>query len=303
MFEVCGLIFNCFTVAGRCAILFVFALIGTASAQFSPSFPLNNSYWEDGKAEFDFYDAQIVRDGQPRQCEALVIFVRESIDAKTLARVDDPKKPDALATIRLHEIFTVPRGMFVEHQSLTAHWRLDFLSLAHLSLVGTDGIGNFAKRLEEKREANARSWFSFYDTYRDGAGFDTIVPATDRPAIFYDELPLRVRTIDFSKPNGEFEIQLAPSLGGGRRDTIVFKPAKVAWKSSERTIEVDLRQDAGAADHFVLDREFPFLLREWKMADGSRLKLKNSLRAEYWKYDKPGDRERALKDPMLRHPD
>ncbi len=31
-----------------------------------------------------------------------------------------------------------------------------------------------------------------------------------RMAIFYDELPLRVRLIDFSKPNGEFEIQLAP---------------------------------------------------------------------------------------------
>lgn len=290
-------------MAGRYAIHILFAWICTASAQFSPSFPLNDSYWGGGKAEFDFYDAQIVRDGQPRPCEALVIFVREFIDAKTLARVDDPKKPDALATIRLHEIFTVPRGMFVEQLSLTAHWRLDFLSLAHLSLVGTDALGNFSKRLEEKREANARSWFSFYDTYRDGAGFDIIVPATDKPAIFYDELPLRVRTIDFSKPNGEFEIQLAPSLAGVPKNTVAFKPAKIAWKSSDRTIEVDLGQDAGAADHFVLDREFPFLLREWKMADGSRLKMKNSLRAEYWKYNKPGDRERALKDPMLRHPD
>jgi hypothetical protein len=31
--------------------------------------------------------------------------------------------------------------------------------------------------------------------------------------------------------------------------------------------------------------------------------MKNSIRAAYETYTKPGDRERALKDPMLRHPD
>jgi len=31
--------------------------------------------------------------------------------------------------------------------------------------------------------------------------------------------------------------------------------------------------------------------------------MKNSLRIDYWNYNKPGDRDRALKDPMLRHPD
>jgi hypothetical protein len=44
-------------------------------------------------------------------------------------------------------------------------------------------------------------------------------------------------------------------------------------------------------------------LREWKGADGSSWKMKNSLRVDHSKYNKPGDRERALKDPMLRHPD
>jgi hypothetical protein len=45
------------------------------------------------------------------------------------------------------------------------------------------------------------------------------------------------------------------------------------------------------------------LLREWSAADGSHLKLKNSLKMDYWNYGKNGDRERALNNPMLRHPD
>jgi hypothetical protein len=31
-------------------------------------------------------------------------------------------------------------------------------------------------------------------------------------SFFYDELPMRLRTIDWSKPPGDFEVQLAPTL-------------------------------------------------------------------------------------------
>ena len=56
-------------------------------------------------------------------------------------------------------------------------------------------------------------------------------------------------------------------------------------------------------DKFVLDRDGPHLLREWTAADGSRLKMKRNLMVDYWNYNKPGDRERALNNPMLRQPD
>jgi hypothetical protein len=287
-------------VFGRCAILLTLGLVNVAFAQFTPALLQNDSYWGGGKAEFDFYDAQIMRDGQPRQCEALMIFVREFVDPVTLRRIDQAQRMEAMPTIRMNQIFTVSRGMFVEQQSLTANWRLDGFSLAHLSSVGTDSTGNFSKRLEEKREANSASWFFIYDTYRDGGGFDRIVAPAN--GFFYDELPLRVRTIDFSKQKGEFEIQLAPSVINSKKDTIVFKPAKLSFNTSERKIDISIQHSAGK-DIFVLDGQFPFLLREWTATDGSHLKMKNSLKADYWNYNKPGDRERALKNPMLRHPD
>ena len=72
--------------------------------------------------------------------------------------------------------------------------------------------------------------------------------------------------------------------------------------ATERKIDISIQHDAGT-DRFVLDGNFPFLLREWSAADGSHLRLKNSLRIDYWNYNKPGDRERALANPMLRQPD
>ena len=121
---------------------------------------------------------------------------------------------------------------------------------------------------------------------------------------FYDELPLRVRTIDFRKnPNGEFEIQLAPTVISSKKTELAWQPAQVKYATGEKFINVTVRARRADATRFVLDRDFPHLLREWTMADGSHLKLKRTLKVAYWKYSKPGDRERALNDPMLRPPD
>ena len=47
------------------ALAILFGVVVNLSAQFAPAFLQNESYWGDGKAEFNFYDAQIVREGQP----------------------------------------------------------------------------------------------------------------------------------------------------------------------------------------------------------------------------------------------
>jgi hypothetical protein len=132
-----------------------------------------------------------------------------------------------------------------------------------------------------------------------GGKENVILPAN---GYFYDELPWLVRTIDFQKPSTPFEVQLGSSVINSKKDSFVFKPAKISFKSTEREIDVAV-EHAGGADHFILDRDFPNLLRQWNAADGSRLKMKRSLKVAYWNYNKPGDREKALADPMLRHPD
>src|SRR5438270_5951734 len=107
-----------------CAILTLFSI--TAHAQFTAILS-NDSYWSDGKAEFDIYDAQLMRNGQPRHCEVLHILFREKVDPKTFVHLQDSSRADAMTIIRMSQIWTAPIGMFVEQGSTTAYWRADIM--------------------------------------------------------------------------------------------------------------------------------------------------------------------------------
>ncbi|MDB6148145.1 MAG: hypothetical protein JWO45_1809 [Spartobacteria bacterium] len=288
-------------MTARQVLLSVCLIAQTSLAQFSPALLQNKSYWSDGKSEIDFYNAEFLREGQKYPCELMAIFTPKFVDATSFSPLKDQQRPASLPVIEMNEFATVPRGLVTEQRSLRVLWRMDLMSTARISFVGTDGLGQIMKSLSETREANKVAWQYRSESYHEAVDLQQI----DSPAgiaLFYDELLLRVRTLDFSKNVGEAEIQVAPSLVAATGKFGGFSPAKVSWKIGDRAINVDLRHEAGV-DHFVLDRDFPFLLREWQMFDGSHLKMKNSLRADFTNYMKNGDRERALKDPMLRHPD
>ena len=278
--------------------LSVGAIARHASAQFTPALLQNDSYWGDGKAEFDFYDAQIVREGQPRQCEVLHIALREPFNPKQWVKVDDWKKPSVIPVVKLNQVLHVPVGVYIHQQMHSAYWRIDNGMLLKWSFTHSDSFGNTFKEVRSFGQQLAFNWHTYWEGMADGN--ENITPPAN--GYFYDELPLRVRTIDFSKPTGEFEIQIAPTVIHSKKDTIMFKPAKVKFNASERKIDVSV-EHPGGTDRFVLDGNFPYLLREWNVADGSHLKLNNSLKMDYWNYSKNGDRERALKNPMLGHPD
>lgn len=282
----------------RPPLLAVFVLATSAFGQFTPALIQNNSYWGDGKAEFDIYDAQIVREGSARPCEVLHVLVREQFDSKQLVKSDKPNPPESIAVLKLNQILHVPTGLFVYQQMHSIFWRVDNAQLVKFSFTGSDSVGNTYK--EGRRENTGLSYE--YRTYFDGLASGKENLALPANGYFYDELPWLVRTIDFQKPSTPFEVQLAGSVINSKKDPFVFKPAKISFKSSEREIDVAVEHAAGA-DHFILDRNFPNLLRQWNAADGSRLKMKRSLKVAYWNYNKPGDREKALADPMLRHPD
>lgn len=280
------------------AIVFLCGAISGAFAQFTPGFVQNSSYWNDGKAEFDIYDAQIVRYGQARQTEVLHILVREPFDLRQLVKADDWQRPGVVQVLKLNQILHVPTGLYLYQQMHSNFWRADNARLAKFSLTSNDSCGNTFKEGQRSGEQFAYQWHTYWEGMADGSEQVTLPPN----GFFYDELPLRVRTIDFSKPSGAFAIQLAPTIINSKKDTLVWKPAEVEFKTGDKFITVTVKHDGGS-DEFVLDRDFPHLLREWDAADGSRLKLKRSLKVAYWNYHKLGDRERALADPMLQHPD
>lgn len=279
-------------------LVLAFAL--PASAQFVPALLQNRSYWGDGKSEIDFYQAEFIRDGEPHSCEVLVILTPLFVDPTTFAQVEG-KPAGAIPAIRMIETATIPRGLAVELRSIEALWRMDLMSLARLSFTGNDNAGNIAKSIRENRQPNALSWSFSSDSYF-GKSDSAPVTLGTKPTVCYDELPLRVRTLDFSKSSGEIEIDLAPTLASTAKDFGEIKPARISWKVEERSIRVEV-QYGNSKDQFLLDSSFPFLLRDWMASDRTHWKMKNSFKADYRNYLRDGDRERAWKDPMLRHPD
>ncbi len=270
----------------------------TSYAQFSPALLQNDSYWADGKAEYNIYAAKIVRYGAPRDCEVLHILVREPFDPKQLVKPDDPKRPDMVNVLKLNQILHVPTGLELYQQMHSNFWRVDNAQLQKFSLTSNDSCGNTYKEARRSGDQFAYEWRTYWDGMANGQ--QEVKPPAN--GYFYDELPWLVRTIDFGKGGAEFEIQLAGSTINSKKDTFSFQPAKVSFTSTERVIDVAVKHAAGT-DHFLLDRWFPNLLREWNAADGTKLKMKRNLKVDYWNYSKPGDRERALNNPMLRPPD
>jgi hypothetical protein len=282
-------------------LLLLLAIGQWARAQFVPALLENRSYWGDGKSEIDFYDAEFVRGEQHFRTELLVVLTPAFVDPLTLTPLEQKRATKSQPVIRMKQASTIPRGLLLEQRSLDLLWKMGENSLARLSFAGTDGFGNISRLVMLKVAAPGSMWQLTEDSYRGTIQPQQIAPASGA-LIFYDELPLRVRTIDFSKPKGEFDIQLVPTITDLASTNFQPKPAKMAFQTGKRQIDVELKHEQGT-DHFALDGDFPFLLREWKMSSGETWKMKNSLRAEYQKYDKAGDRERAFKDPMLRHPD
>lgn len=273
-------------------------MIATARAQATNDLLQNNSYWGDGKAEFNIYDAQIVREGQPRQCEIIHILVREPFDSKQFVKPEGPMRPDTIAVLKLNQIIHAPVGLLVYQQAHSNFWRVDNGQLFKWSVTSNDSCGNSYKEARRAGDAMNYEYRTYWDRMADGRETVAVPPN----GWFYDELPWRVRTLDFRKPAGELEVQLAQSAIHSKKDSFEFKPAKIAYTSTERTLDISV-QHSGGTDRFTLDRNPPFLLREWTAADGNHLKMKRNLKVDYWNYGKNGDRERALANPMLRLPD
>src|SRR3954468_18927421 len=131
-------------------------------AEFSPVLLQNNSYWADGKAEFNIYDAQIARYGVPRSCEVLHILVREPMDLKQFVKPENAN-PDAVQVLKLNQILHVPTGLYVYQQMHSNFWRVDNAQLLKFSLTSNDSCGNTYK--EARREADKLAYE--YRTYWD----------------------------------------------------------------------------------------------------------------------------------------
>jgi hypothetical protein len=293
-----------------CAAALAFATSVSAHAQWGLKWLQDESYWGDGKAEFNIYEAREVRYGQPRPSYIVHIFVRESFAPGELVKADDWKQKGTYPVLKLNQTLYIPTGIYTYQQMHSAFWKTDNGQLIKASLTSSDSCGNTYKEL--RGLSGWRSWFGGgwsyrWITYWQGMSEGKETVRADADSISRDELPMRIRTIDFSPGEGTFAIGIAPSIINSKKDAIAFTPHVVSWRQKKIqaedgtsdsllgpiTVTVKPRSGTGE-DVFILDSHPPYLLREWRKADGGSLKLRHTLKLDYWNYNKLGDQEKLL---------
>ena len=270
-----------------------------ARAQFGTAWLHDEKYWGDGKAEFNLYDAQEVRYGAARASDVIHILVREPFSQSELVKAEPGSKAGTYPVLKLNQILHVPTGLYVYQQMHSAFWRVDSGALIKATLTSNDSCGNTYKEFRALTGPAALlgdGWRYEWRTYWEGASAGEANVAAPKDAVFYDELPMRVRTIDFADARNPFAIQLAPSVVRSKKDDVKFAAASVSWSRTGGDLTVKVT--AGAlTDEFLLDGEPPYRLREWRKSDGGKLTLRRSLKIDYWNYNQPDGKARALALP------
>jgi hypothetical protein len=250
------------------------------------------SIWDDGQAEVSVYDGEEMLAGAKRAFVAYSVVVAESLDSKTLVKVETAGA-DQRPVLKYNLILDIPTGISSAKQMASLFFCRETMAPLKASFSSQDWCGNvFQLWRHDREQLEVRS-------YQSSEG-DRTYPLTLEQAepVFYDSLPLWLRS---RSPHHErnWTIQLVR-----RRLTssapepqvvtahLVFQGIRQGQNNEGRAL-VELH-DGEAVDRFFFDPSAPHSLLEWVRADGTRYRLRNVQRLPYWKHTSAADRKLLL---------
>jgi hypothetical protein len=255
--------------------------VARAASPFSPEI-LQDRLWDDGKAEYDVYDALEAREGVARPAHVVHVIVKEPFNMKLRVKADRPPSTDV---IKMNQVVDVPAGAYAYHQMHSSFWARATGALVKFSMSSHDTCGNTF----EEGWIDAGSWRLVFHTYWDGEGDGERVEPLPPGGLFLDELPFRLRTLARWDP-AQYTIPLFPSVIDSKLGSPAFMPAtiRVLPAGGDGTLRVEVTRPGGV-DRFAFRKAAPHVLIRWERPDGSRLELKKSQRLDYWNHHAPGD--------------
>ena len=252
-------------------------------APFLQTPPGGDAYWGDGKAEVSLYRASIKRYGILRETEIRHILVREPFLEQQRVKADDWRAPGVINVMKLNQVIRVPTGAYRYDQMHSAFWDAETGRLLKWSLASIDSCGNTYKQAIPR----GRLWHYRALTYWEG--MEDIDRRLSLPGnvLFYDELPYRLRLIDWERV-GSFSAPLISSSIRSKADSLEAPVAAFQVRATDAGWEVTVTHSEGE-DRLVFGREVPHPLLAWNQFDGSSLTLIRSTRIAYWEFNAPGD--------------
>jgi hypothetical protein len=249
--------------------------------------------WDDGQAEVASYRAVERRYGELREGTATLIVVSERFDADALVKDDGPVRArHTLGVMKLNHSLTIPTGVYTYQQMASAFLARGDARAVKLTVGSQEWCGVTHKRLVVRNGRATLHGSSYFGGEAERA-FD--VPLDDR-TVFYDALPLWLRTLDLSRP-GARQVRLVSQQLTNRVRAPEVAPARITVGRAAslevpagrfEAVPVTVVHHAGR-DVYHLDARAPHALVRWDRSDGGRYTLLEVRRARYWELHDVGD--------------
>ena len=288
-------------------MFFISACAGPPASPPRFTFPFLKEPGFQGRAEIAIYDASVVRYGQPRSAELVLITVAEPMDAKQRVKSDKPG-PDIVYALKQNQALNFQTGVYPYHYLNSLFWQIDNGRLLKAAMTLQEWCGTTTKVLLPQGGLDRLMYHSYWDNEADGE-MVLVRPDVQHPdrAILYDELPLIVRT-----PEAEHyrKLQVFPLLMSsqvtkpdwdiyGEKRSPAYEPGTLEPESVDfmamgvlrKARKITVRSGPGLklVDEYFVEQNPARTLLGWNRHDGAHFVLRKISYAEYWKLNKPGD--------------
>jgi hypothetical protein len=242
------------------------------------------------------YRSTIVRYGEPRQAEMVLIYVTEPMNRRTWIKDDDATGSDRVNVLKLNTSIkfltgVYPYSIMSSVFSPVDDWGEERFTPVKIIFSGQEWCGIYTHLLwpgEDRFTSTRLSYFA-------SEGETTEVVEADESILYEDALPIQLRELDGPFARGEnWEGRVVPSTMHQR---FVLEPARPLpariTRSDDGAVTLFLlAYGEGLTRTFEIEKDEPHRLLGWYTSEGDSASLVQTIRMPYWELNKSGDEGR-----------
>jgi len=288
--------------------------------------PEFNTYWHDGKAELSGYQWTVIRYGQPRRGQAVMIYVTEPFSRSKQVKVDHPSRDpsDTFDALKLNLVRDFQTGIYDYNTMASLFVESRDFTPAKSTFTSAEWCGHVYEEILFEPGGMKQKLFSYFENESSSGALDH-----KAGGVLEDNLFILLRGLRgaFLKPGKKKTLPFLPSAFYRRlvHQPIQWTAAEIQRLADPQTVEVPagtfatfvyvITTKKGREGRFYVEQDYPHrIVRwEWKPVSGgagaSRMEgsesgqLAGTARLKYWKLH-GNEHERYLKQLGLgvKHP-
>jgi len=243
-------------------------------------------YWYQGQAELTSFELDIMRYGELRKGEALLIFVTEEFSGDKQVKLDNPgntPQNEKITVLKLNDLWKFKTGLYdysMMNSVFTPVSLNQFPKTLKVTTSSQDWCGHGFTQINETPKGYQLQQLSYFES-------DGDLNTTVKPDLLEDELWTRIRINPASIPQGQVQI-----LPGGFFARLQHEPqeprlARIRFESSEASTECIVEYlHLNRTLKIAFDSAFPYRILSWTESSDRGLQVKavrkRSMRSAYW---------------------